>query len=106
ATRFCEPCVLAVASRLITRFLKRKTNRRDVHQVDPSNGEAGETKQFATGVWNDSVLHAVSLRSSGRSNSLTENSVGPEQEKNMATAEVISMPSTAAAAPPQACMIA
>jgi putative ABC transport system ATP-binding protein len=32
--------------------------------------------------------------------------VGPEQEKNMATAEVISMPNTATLAPPESCMIA
>jgi putative ABC transport system ATP-binding protein len=32
--------------------------------------------------------------------------VAPEQEKNMATAEVLSMPSTAVAASPQSCMIA
>jgi len=32
--------------------------------------------------------------------------VAPEQEKNMATAEVISIPPTAASALPQTCMIA
>jgi putative ABC transport system ATP-binding protein len=32
--------------------------------------------------------------------------VAPEQEKNMATAEVVSMPYNAVAAPPQSCMIA
>jgi putative ABC transport system ATP-binding protein len=32
--------------------------------------------------------------------------VAPEQEKNMATAEVISMPNTANLAPPESCMIA
>src|ERR1700726_3722343 len=30
----------------------------------------------------------------------------PDQEKNMATAEIISLPSTAASAPPETCMIA
>jgi putative ABC transport system ATP-binding protein len=32
--------------------------------------------------------------------------VAPDQEKNMATAEVISMPNTASLAPPESCMIA
>jgi putative ABC transport system ATP-binding protein len=32
--------------------------------------------------------------------------VAPEQEKNMATAEIISMPANAVSAPPQSCMIA
>src|ERR1700723_4242729 len=48
-----------------------------------------------------------SERSPGnRIRSFTENSVAREQEKNMATAEVISMRSTAVAASPQSCMIA
>jgi putative ABC transport system ATP-binding protein len=36
----------------------------------------------------------------------SERSVAPDQEKNMATAEVISMPNTANLAPPESCMIA
>ena len=32
--------------------------------------------------------------------------MAPEQEKNMATAEILSMPANAVAAPPQSCMIA
>jgi len=32
--------------------------------------------------------------------------VAPDQEKNMATAEVINMPNTATMAPPESCMIA
>src|ERR1700682_440526 len=40
------------------------------------------------------------------SNSTSENLVAPEQEKNMATAEVISMHPKSVSAPPQSCMIA
>ena len=36
----------------------------------------------------------------------SENPVAPEQEKKMATAELISMPPNAVAAPPESCMIA
>jgi ABC-type glutathione transport system ATPase component len=41
------------------------------------------------------------------SNLISENPVAPEQEKNMAAAEVISMPTNAVSVPPpQSCMIA
>src|ERR1700682_5526244 len=40
------------------------------------------------------------------SNSTSENLVAPEQEKNMATAEVISMHPKSVSAPPETCMIA
>jgi putative ABC transport system ATP-binding protein len=45
-------------------------------------------------------------RNSRIRNSISENPVALEQEKKMATAEVISMPSHAVAAPPESCMIA
>jgi putative ABC transport system ATP-binding protein len=40
------------------------------------------------------------------SNRISENPVAPEQEKKMATAEVISMPTNAVSEPPESCMIA
>ena len=60
-----------------------------------------------TGSWVWTVVSNRSLETElSESNSISENPVAPEQEKKMATAEMISMPPNAVTAPPESCMIA
>src|SRR5579862_7809090 len=118
ATRFCAPFGREVASKLITPYPRRK-KKHNLLRGEPSKERlfwmaAFEFRCFEVAVFYVSTwvrgIRAVQVPKTDRAGrgriQSRENSVVPEQEKKMATAELMSMPHNEVEASPRSFMIA